>query len=208
MEGTRSVQSKFIILCITFRILLLHLWWYKYLLAPEMLFSCHQSLNFPCSVEGCTGLNMGIFTHLFSFPSPEEGSKLVGAIILASQQILQWTRATSIPCFQVPQFLLEAGFGCKEYRERSGLIGVTQPRRVAAIASAQRVANELGTQLGSLVGYQVAYTQPSSAIQLLLATKRPNKASVHPSHGWGSFLLLNTSQFPLLSAILQRMSRV
>jgi hypothetical protein len=57
---------------------------------------------------------------------------------------------------QVPQFLLEAGFGCAEFPEKSGAICVTQPRRVAAISTAERVAAELGVKLGTLVGYQVS----------------------------------------------------
>lgn len=35
------------------------------------------------------------------------------------------------------------------------MIGVTQPRRVAAVSTAERVADELNTPLGSVVGYQV-----------------------------------------------------
>eukprot|EP00775_Hariotina_reticulata_P011104 gene11104-11258_t len=58
---------------------------------------------------------------------------------------------------QVPQFLLEAGFGCAEFPEKSGAICVTQPRRVAAISTAERVAAELGVKLGTLVGYQVRH---------------------------------------------------
>lgn len=58
---------------------------------------------------------------------------------------------------QVPQFLLEAGYGCPDYPERSGAICVTQPRRVAAISTAERVAAELGVKLGTTVGYQVQF---------------------------------------------------
>jgi hypothetical protein len=56
---------------------------------------------------------------------------------------------------QVPQFLLEAGYGCPDFPERAGSICVTQPRRVAAISTAERVAAELGAKLGTTVGYQV-----------------------------------------------------
>lgn len=38
--------------------------------------------------------------------------------------------------------------------EARGLIGVTQPRRLAAIAMARRLADELGSPVGGLVGYQ------------------------------------------------------
>jgi ATP-dependent RNA helicase DHX37/DHR1 len=56
---------------------------------------------------------------------------------------------------QVPQFLYEAGYGCAGFSERSGMIGVTQPRRVAAVSTATRVAEELGSAVGNVVGYQV-----------------------------------------------------
>eukprot|EP00891_Asterochloris_glomerata_P009844 jgi/Astpho2/9844/gw1.00149.216.1_t len=64
---------------------------------------------------------------------------------------------------QVPQFLFEAGFGCKQFPERKGMIGVTQPRRVAAISTATRVADELASDLGDVVGYQVRYDRHLSA---------------------------------------------
>lgn len=57
---------------------------------------------------------------------------------------------------QVPQFLYEAGFGCRLFPERAGAVGVTQPRRVAAISTAERVADELDSKLGAVVGYQVS----------------------------------------------------
>ena len=57
---------------------------------------------------------------------------------------------------QVPQFLYEAGFGCKLFPERAGAVGVTQPRRVAAISTAERVADELDSRLGQVVGYQAS----------------------------------------------------
>ena len=65
---------------------------------------------------------------------------------------------------QVPQFLYEAGYGSKQFPERAGRIGVTQPRRVAAIAAARRVAEELDCSVGGAVGYQAC---PS--LQLILA---------------------------------------
>ena len=64
-------------------------------------------------------------------------------------------RITVLCRAQVPQFLLEAGYGSAAFPERAGRIGVTQPRRVAAVAAATRIAQELGCPLGGLVGYQV-----------------------------------------------------
>ena len=62
---------------------------------------------------------------------------------------------------QVPQFLYEAGYGHPDAGQRRGLVGVTQPRRVAAIAMAQRVAHELNTPVGGTVAYQVRYDSSS-----------------------------------------------
>ena len=52
---------------------------------------------------------------------------------------------------QLPKILLELGRGTR------GLIGHTQPRRIAARAVAERVAEELDTDLGDLVGYTVRF---------------------------------------------------
>ncbi|XP_053310618.1 probable ATP-dependent RNA helicase DHX40 [Spea bombifrons] len=57
---------------------------------------------------------------------------------------------------QLPQYLYNAGFG------KHGLIGVTQPRRVATLSVAQRVAEEMHCDVGSTVGYQVRFDDCSS----------------------------------------------
>ncbi len=53
---------------------------------------------------------------------------------------------------QLPKFCLEAGRGV------DGMIGHTQPRRVAARTIAERVAEEVGSKLGDDVGYTVRFT--------------------------------------------------
>lgn len=58
---------------------------------------------------------------------------------------------------QVPQFLYEAGFGNVDSDTYPGMIGVTQPRRVAAVSMANRVGNELGEVHGKRVGYQIRF---------------------------------------------------
>lgn len=57
---------------------------------------------------------------------------------------------------QVPQFLYEAGFGNLLHDLYPGMIGVTQPRRVAAVSMAERVGSELGDH-GHRVGYQIRF---------------------------------------------------
>ncbi|KXT18460.1 hypothetical protein AC579_2229 [Pseudocercospora musae] len=57
---------------------------------------------------------------------------------------------------QLPQMLLENGYASK------GMIGVTQPRRVAATSVAKRVQYELGAEFGRQVGAQVRFTSTVS----------------------------------------------
>ena len=57
---------------------------------------------------------------------------------------------------QLPKICLELGRGIK------GLIGHTQPRRLAARTVAQRIADELETPLGEGVGYQVRFNDQVS----------------------------------------------
>ena len=57
---------------------------------------------------------------------------------------------------QVPQYLYHGGWA------REGMIGITQPRRVAATAIARRVAEETATKLGELVGYAVRFDDCTS----------------------------------------------
>ena len=56
---------------------------------------------------------------------------------------------------QLPKLCLELGLG------RRGLIGHTQPRRLAARSVASRLAEELEVQVGEQVGYQVRFTDQS-----------------------------------------------
>ncbi|KAG9443897.1 hypothetical protein H6P81_015237 [Aristolochia fimbriata] len=59
---------------------------------------------------------------------------------------------------QLPQFLFNGGF-CLDGK----VIGVTQPRRVAAVTVAKRVAEECGVQLGHKVGYSIRFEDVTSS---------------------------------------------
>ncbi|MCK8938862.1 ATP-dependent RNA helicase HrpA [Haemophilus influenzae] len=66
---------------------------------------------------------------------------------------------------QLPKMCLELGFG------NLGMIGHTQPRRIAARSVAARIAEELQTELGDLVGYKVRFNdQISDDTQIKLMT--------------------------------------
>ena len=65
---------------------------------------------------------------------------------------------------QLPKICLELGRGI------AGMIGHTQPRRIAAQTLAYRVSAELGTTPGELVGYQVRFvdrTSPRTLVKLM-----------------------------------------
>src|SRR5690349_22217481 len=65
---------------------------------------------------------------------------------------------------QLPKICLAAGRG------ECGLIGHTQPRRIAARAVAARVAQELHTRIGEAVGYKVRFTdrtRPDAYVKLM-----------------------------------------
>ncbi|WP_313740703.1 ATP-dependent RNA helicase HrpA [Pseudomonas sp.] len=81
---------------------------------------------------------------------------------LAEHQVLVIAGETgSGKTTQLPKICLELGRG------RHGLIAHTQPRRIAARSVAARVAEEVGTPLGGLVGYQVRFEDQSDANTLV-----------------------------------------
>lgn len=65
---------------------------------------------------------------------------------------------------QLTQYLAEDGFA------NEGMIGCTQPRRVAAMSVAQRVSDEVGCKLGHEVGYTIRFedcTSPDTKIKYM-----------------------------------------
>ncbi len=58
---------------------------------------------------------------------------------------------------QITQYLAEAGYCAR------GRIGCTQPRRVAAMSVAKRVAEEVGVRLGAEVGYTIRFEDCTSS---------------------------------------------
>lgn len=120
--------------------------------------------NLPSSLQ--RPLAAPIVVHV-SRPNEVENNRKDLPIVMMEQEIMEAVNDNSavIICgetgcgktTQVPQFLFEAGFGSNRCSSRSGRIGVTQPRRVAVLATAKRVAFELGLHLGKEVGFQVRH---------------------------------------------------
>jgi ATP-dependent helicase HrpA len=88
----------------------------------------------------------------------------LAAAIRAHQVVVVCGETGSGKTTQLPKLLLELGYGA------GGLIGHTQPRRIAARTVAARIADELATPLGDLVGYKVRFSDHVSdrtAIKLM-----------------------------------------
>ncbi|MFW6271711.1 MAG: ATP-dependent RNA helicase HrpA [Desulfosalsimonas sp.] len=65
---------------------------------------------------------------------------------------------------QLPKFCIEAGRGTE------GRIGCTQPRRIAAVTVANRIAEELGQETGQSIGYKIRFsdrTGEKSAVKMM-----------------------------------------
>lgn len=88
----------------------------------------------------------------------------VEALIRAHQVVVLCGETGSGKSTQLPKICLGLGRGIR------GRIGHTQPRRIAARTLASRISQELGTELGSLVGYKVRFhdrVRPETSIKLV-----------------------------------------
>jgi ATP-dependent helicase HrpA len=80
----------------------------------------------------------------------------IAKAILDNQVVIIAGETGSGKTTQIPKICLEIGRGV------SGLIGHTQPRRIAASTVANRIAEELESELGETVGYRVRFTDKVS----------------------------------------------
>ncbi|OHC64422.1 MAG: ATP-dependent RNA helicase HrpA [Rhodocyclales bacterium GWA2_65_19] len=88
----------------------------------------------------------------------------IGEAILKHQVVVVCGETGSGKTTQLPKICLDIGRGL------NGLIGHTQPRRIAARATATRIAQELKSEVGQHVGFKIRFTDkssPSSYIKLM-----------------------------------------
>jgi len=85
-----------------------------------------------------------------SLPIAREAERIV-ELIRAHPVVVIAGETGSGKTTQLPKLCLAAGRGV------AGMIGCTQPRRIAARAVARRVAEELGSEVGAAVGFQVRF---------------------------------------------------
>ncbi|KAK0641328.1 putative pre-mRNA splicing factor [Cercophora newfieldiana] len=107
--------------------------------------------------------NMTIKEQRESLPVYAFRQQLIEAV-RANQILIVVGETGSGKTTQVTQYLAEAGF------TNNGMIGCTQPRRVAAVSVAKRVSEEVGCQLGQEVGYTIRFedvTSPATKIKYM-----------------------------------------
>ena len=101
--------------------------------------------------------------HMKKLPIDDSEAEIISAI--RGNQVTVILGATgSGKTTQIPIMLYKAGFA------EQGMIGVTQPRKIAATAIAEYVSDQLGGVLGKVVGYKVRFdnlTERQTAIKFV-----------------------------------------
>ena len=135
--------------------------------------------------------------------------KLLEAIA-ANQVLVVIGETGSGKTTQMGQYLHEAGY------TRRGLVGCTQPRRVAATSVAKRVAEEMGVRLGEEVGYSIRFedcTSPVTAVKFMTDGMLMREYLMDPSLARYSVIILDEAHertihtdilFGLLKGLLRK----
>lgn len=107
----------------------------------------------------------GQWNYPAELPVVERRDEIVRAI-RENQVIVVVSDTGSGKTTQLPKMVCEAletlNFKTETLSKRKKLIGCTQPRRIAAVSVAKRVAEELSVPLGDFVGYQVRFDDKTS----------------------------------------------
>uniref|UniRef100_K3WT25 RNA helicase n=1 Tax=Globisporangium ultimum (strain ATCC 200006 / CBS 805.95 / DAOM BR144) TaxID=431595 RepID=K3WT25_GLOUD len=104
-----------------------------------------------------------LVTVAANLPAAKHREELLAALA-AHQVVICIGETGSGKTTQIPQYLYEAAAG-ETYASEGKCIAITQPRRVATISVAQRVAEEMATTVGGKghVGYAIRFDDHSSA---------------------------------------------
>ena len=99
--------------------------------------------------------NVPTLSFAENLPISEKKDEIINAI-KANQVVVICGETGSGKTTQLPKLCLQAGRGI------DGIIGHTQPRRLAARTVASRIAEELDSEPGGIVGYKIRHTDITS----------------------------------------------
>lgn len=122
-----------------------------------------EKLENSCDQTSARLLSVPIIKYQENLPIAKRRDEIKKAI-LDNQVVIIAGETGSGKTTQLPKICLELGRGS------SGIIGHTQPRRIAARTVANRIAEELDQPLGQAVGYQVRFNEksgPNTLIKLM-----------------------------------------
>ena len=120
--------------------------------------SVSQNFCAPIDKAGYSGVDP------LNLPVYQQKKRILDA--LASNRVIVVESPTgSGKTTQIPQILLDAGFA------RSGMIGVTQPRRIAAVSVAEFIAGQRGTSIPDTIGFKMRFEdRTDSATRIKIMT--------------------------------------
>jgi pre-mRNA-splicing factor ATP-dependent RNA helicase DHX15/PRP43 len=162
-----------------------------------------DALSFAGGDDGASALSAGInpltrtpYTQRYfdiakktaQLPVAEYRDRIVETV-RANQTMVLVGETGSGKTTQIPKFLLEAGF-----TKGGKCIACTQPRRVAAMSVAQRVAQELDVTLGQQVGYSIRFeemTSQSTCLKYMTDGMLLREAQTDPALSRYSVILLD-----------------
>ncbi|CCF59307.1 hypothetical protein KAFR_0G02760 [Kazachstania africana CBS 2517] len=131
--------------------------------------------------------NLPMMEQRRSLPIYQMRSELVKAV-KENQFLVIVGETGSGKTTQITQYLDEEGLSGK------GIIGCTQPRRVAAVSVAKRVADEMGVKVGSDVGYTIRFedqTSPKTRIKYMTDGMLQREALLDPMMSKYSVIMLD-----------------
>ncbi|KUI71399.1 Putative ATP-dependent RNA helicase PB1A10.06c [Cytospora mali] len=132
----------------------------------------------PLELQPTKDTDRKAYSVTVSRPSDIQEARLKLPVVAEEQRIMEAIHNNDIVVLcgatgsgkttQVPQFLFEAGYGSRD-GPTPGMIGVTQPRRVAAVSMSKRVGQELGDH-SNRVAYQIRFegtVDPKTAVKFM-----------------------------------------
>lgn len=135
-----------------------------------------------------------------SLPVWDQKTQFLDAV-KANQSVVLVGETGSGKTTQVPQFLAENG-----YSDDGLLVACTQPRRVAAMSVAKRVAEEMDVKLGNEVGYTIRFedvTGPSTRLKYMTDGMLLREAMADPTLSrYGAIVLDEAHERTLATDIL------